>query len=70
MSAVSNRRIYPSDLTDAEWAWIEPFLPPEVGGGRHRDTELRAVVNGILYLLRSGCSWRMLPKDYPPWQTV
>jgi putative transposase len=70
MAAVAGRRIYPSDLTDAEWQWIKDFLPPEKGGGRHRDTDLRAVVNGILYLLRSGCSWRMLPKDFPPWQTV
>jgi putative transposase len=70
MGVFLNKRVYPSDLTDAEWHWIEELLPPEVGGGRHRDTNLRAVVNGILYLLRSGCSWRMLPKDYPPWQTV
>jgi putative transposase len=70
MSTESTKRVYPSDLTDAEWQWMEEFIPPEVGGGRHRDTDMRAVVNGILYLLRSGCSWRMLPKDYPPWQTV
>jgi len=70
MSAVPKKQVYPSDLTDAEWHWIEGLLPPEVGGGRHRDTDMRAVVNGILYLLRSGCAWRMLPKDYPPWQTV
>jgi len=70
MGVVANKRIYPSDLTDAEWHWIEGFIPPGQGGGRRRDTDLRAVVNGILYLLRSGCSWRMLPKDYPPWQTV
>jgi putative transposase len=70
MDARTQGQIYPSDLTNAEWQWIQDLLPPEVGGGRHRDTDLRAVVNGILYLLRSGCSWRMLPKDYPPWQTV
>ena len=70
MCAGVNKKVYPSDLTDAEWHWIKDFLPPEAGGGRHRDTDLRAVVNGILYLLRSGCSWRMLPKEYPPWQTV
>jgi putative transposase len=70
MSADLTRRVYPSDLTDAEWHWIEEFIPPEKGGGRHRDTNMRAVVNGILYLLRAGCSWRMLPKEYPPWQTV
>ena len=70
MDAAPTKHVYPSDLTDAEWQWIEEFIPPEAGGGRHRDTNMRAVVNGILYLLRSGCSWRMLPKDYPPWQTV
>jgi putative transposase len=70
MSAEPSRCVYPSDLTDAEWHWIEEFIPPEKGGGRHRDTNMRAVVNGILYLLRAGCSWRMLPKEYPPWQTV
>jgi putative transposase len=70
MGARRQGQLYPSDLTDAEWRWIENGLPAEVGGGRHRDTDLRAVVNGILYLLRSSCSWRMLPKEYPPWQTV
>ena len=70
MGASATKRVYPSDLSDAEWHWIEEFIPPEKGGGRHRDTKMRAVVNGILYLLRSGCSWRMLPKEYPPWQTV
>lgn len=70
MDARTQGQVYPSDLTHAEWHWIEDLLPPEVGGGRHRDTDLRAVVNGILYLLRSGCAWRLLPKEYPPWQTV
>jgi putative transposase len=57
-------------LTDAEWQWIKDLIPGETGGGRHRDTDMRQVVNGILYLLRSGCSWRMLPKDFPPYTTV
>jgi putative transposase len=70
MEAPSRRPLYPSDLTDAEWHWIRNFLPPEMGGGRNRDTDMRQVVNGILYLLRSGCSWRMLPKDFPPYTTV
>lgn len=64
------RKGYPSDLTDAEWAIIKALLPPEKGGGRHRTTDLRAVVNAIFYRLRSGCAWRMLPKDFPPFQTV
>lgn len=70
MDAQTRRSRYPSDLTDAEWDLIQGRIPLEVGGGRHRDTDMRAVVNGILYLLRSGCSWRMLPKDFPPWSTV
>jgi putative transposase len=70
MEAHSRRQRYPSDLNDAEWQLIEGMIPPEVGGGRHRDTDMRAVVEGILYLVRSGCAWRMLPKDFPPWQTV
>jgi putative transposase len=70
MDARSQRQRYPSDLSDAEWQLIQGMIPPEVGGGRHRDTDMRAVVEGILYLVRSGCAWRMLPKDFPPWQTV
>ena len=61
---------YPSDLTDAEWALLEPLLPQPKGIGRPRKHPLREILNGIFYVLRSGCSWRMLPKDLPPWQTV
>jgi transposase len=61
---------YASDLTDAEWALIEPFLPPVKRTGRPRTTALREVVNAILYLLRAGCPWRMLPGDFPPRSTV
>ena len=70
MDAKTRRQRYPSDLTDTEWELLQGKLPPEVGGGRPRDTDMRAVVNGILYLVRAGCAWRMLPKDFPPWQTV
>ncbi len=61
---------YPSDLTDEQWKLIEPLLPPAKNGGRPRSTDLRQVMNGILYLVRTGCSWRMLPHDFPPWPTV
>jgi putative transposase len=61
---------YASDLTDAEFALIEPLLPRAKRGGRRRTTALRAVVNAILYLLRTGCQWRMLPKEFPPRSTV
>ncbi len=61
---------YPSDLTDAEWAWIEPFVPKPKRGGRPIEHPRRTILNAIFYFVRSGCSWRMLPKDLPPWQTV
>jgi putative transposase len=60
---------YPSDLTDAQWALIEPHLPV-YPGGRPRKTDLRQVVNAIFYVLRTGCQWRFLPKDFPPKSTV
>ena len=61
---------YPTDLTDEEWGTIEPFLPPPARTGRQREVALREVLNAIRYLARTGCGWRMLPKDFPPWQTV
>ena len=64
------RKPYPSDLTNDEWAIIEPLMPPEKPGGRKRTVNLREVVNGIYYILRSGGDWRMMPHDLPPWPTV
>ena len=63
-------RRYPSDLTDFEWAKIRRLIPPSPPIGDDRRTSMREVANGVFYLSRSGCSWRMLPKDFPPWQTV
>jgi len=63
-------RRYPSDMTEREWAVLEPLLPKAEDDGRPRLYPLREIVNGIFYVLRSGCSWRMLPKDFPPWPTV
>jgi transposase len=65
----SGRR-YATDVSDAEFALIEPLLPGCQRGGRARTTSLREVLNAILYLLRTGCPWRMLPKDFPPKSTV
>ena len=65
-----SRKSYPSDLTDEQWEILGPLLPPAKPGGRPRTVDLREVVNGILYLLRSGCPWRMVPHDLPPWQTL
>ena len=64
------RNPYPSDLTDEQWLLIESHIPPEKPGGRPRSVVMREVINGILYLNRTGCSWRMLPHDLPPWGTV
>jgi putative transposase len=64
------RVAYPSDLTDAQWQLLEPLIPPAKSGGRPRTANLREVLNAICYLSRSGCAWRALPHDFPPWSTV
>jgi putative transposase len=61
---------YPSDLTDEQWAVLAPLIPPCKHGGRQRIVDIRRVVNAIFYRNKSGCQWRMLPKDFPPWGTV
>jgi len=61
---------YPSDLTDGEWSLIEPLIPPAKRGGRKREVIIREVVNGIMYVLSTGCQWQYLPKDLPPKSTV
>ena len=65
-----NSERYASDLTDREWAILEPLIPAAKEGGRPRTINMREVVNGIFYLLKTGCQWRMLPKDFPNWKTV
>ena len=64
------RKPYPSDLTDAQWKLVEPHIPPERWGGRTRSADMREVLNGILYLTRTGCQWRAIPNDLPNWNTV
>ena len=61
---------YPSDLTDAEWAIVQPMIPPGRHGGRRRSVNVREVLNGIFYILWTGCQWKALPKDLPPKSTV
>ena len=61
---------YPTDLTDKQWAWVEPLIPPAKPGGRPRTVNMRAVLNAIFYYLKSGCQWRLLPHEFPPWGTV
>ncbi len=63
-------RCYPSDLTDQEWAILEPLIPPAKEGGRPRTTDMRDVLNALFYVDRTGCQWRALPHDFPPWSTV
>jgi putative transposase len=71
---MNTRPRYPSDLTDMQWDNIEHLFPPEPPPpgkpGRHRTSPRREVVNAICYLARSGCAWRMLPHDFPPWKLV
>ena len=66
----TRRRPYPSDLSDAEWALLEPLLASPERRGRPPKGSIRRVADAVFYLLRSGCAWRMLPREYPPWQTV
>ena len=65
-----SRKPYPSDVTDKEWEQIEPLIPKPKRGGRPRTTNMREVFNAILYVLRTGCQWSMLPHDFPPKGTV
>ena len=65
-----NRKPYPSDLTDDQWEELAPLIPLAKPGGRPRTVDMREVINGTLYVLRSGCTWRMMPHDLPPWSTV
>ncbi len=61
---------YPSDVTDQEWALISPLIPPAKRGGRKRTVEVREVVNGIMYVLSTGCQWRAVPKGFPSRTTL
>ena len=70
MSATSARKAYNTDLTDQQWAAVEQELPPAPGGGRERTVDLREIVDAILYRLRTGCAWELLPHDFPPKSTV
>src|SRR5215218_9667224 len=64
------RRAYQTDLSDAEWSYIEPHLPAFAASGRPRVHTLREIVDAIFYIVRSGCAWRLLPHYFPPWKTV
>src|SRR5215216_935822 len=64
------RKPYPTDLSEAEWSCIEPHIPTPKAPGRPRVHSLREVLNAIFYIVRSGCAWRLLPHDFPPWKTI
>lgn len=64
------RTRYDTDLTDEEWQLLRPWIPAGKAGGRPRSTNMREVMNALFYLTRSGCQWRLLPHDFPPWPTV
>lgn len=64
------RQAYNSDLSDEQWAILEAFIPPGLPGGRPREADMREVVNAMLYILRTGASWRQMPHDLPKWPTV
>lgn len=64
------RRAYPTDLSDAQWAILDPLVPPPLPGGRPPAHPRRELINAMLYVLRGGIAWRALPHEFPPWQTV
>jgi putative transposase len=64
------RKPYPTDLTDHEWALIEPYVPKAKSRGRRPTYPKREILNGIVYVLRSGCAWRLVPHDLPPWEIL
>lgn len=68
--AASSSPVYLTDLSDHEWAILEPLLPPPKPGGSPRTVNLRLILNGVFCVLRSGCQWRLLPHEYGPWSTV
>jgi len=70
MGAPPPRRRYPTDLTDEQWALLELWLRPNRGPGRPTTLDLREVVNALLYFTRTGCQWRLLPREFPPWTSV
>ena len=70
MAKTDGKKTYPSDLRDEEWALLDPLIPRARKAGRPEKYPKRAILNAIFYLVRSGCAWRMLPSDLPPWKLV
>jgi transposase len=70
MHEMPKRKCYPSDLTTQQWALLEPLIPKPTEEGATRAIDRREIVNAILYIVRSGCSWRQMPHDLPAWQSA
>jgi transposase len=70
MTTVLGKKQYSSDLSFEQWKILEPLIPPAKHGGRHRQHPMIRIINAINYKVKTGCQWRLLPKDYPPWRTV
>jgi putative transposase len=64
------RKAYDTDVSDQEWSLLQPTLPKAKHGGRPREAEMREIINGLFYLTKTGCQWRNMPHDFPPWQTI
>lgn len=64
------RKPYPTDLTDQQWEILKPLIPPAKPGGCPRRVNMLSIINAIFYILASGCAWRLMPHDLPPWSTV
>src|SRR4051794_23592008 len=64
------KRSYSTDLADAEWKCLEPYVPPANKRGRPRAHAAREILDAVFYILKSGCPWRLLPREFPPWETV
>ncbi|MDP9476230.1 MAG: transposase, partial [Actinomycetota bacterium] len=64
------RKPYPTELSDEEWRCIEPHLPTQRAVGRPRRHSLREILDAVFYIVRSGCAWRLLPHEFPPWKTI
>ena len=67
---MNTRKPYPTDLSDSQWANVEPYFPSAAKTGRPRTVEIRELCNAYWYVLRAGCAWRLLPHDFPAWKTV
>ena len=70
MVAILGKKLYPTDLSIEQWRILDPLIPPAKHGGRHREHQMIRIINAIIYKVKTGCQWRLLPNDYPPWRTV